>query len=406
MRLSSVHYFYNWKRGRPLEEAREYAERALSLDPEDAQPYWRLYHISSFESKHEEAEHHIRRWFSEDSVPPSFRAARVVAGNDSLAEEQITQELRNASHGAISIAAADVAQWTDDLAEARRLARLLTDPQQHPPKVRGSGHVILAHLAAQGGQWSTAKEELAAAKPLYSAPSIVFEAMLAAAPFWQVPDEDLKAIREQLNVWDGSDAVPGRELDRNLVFPTGMYPLLRIYLLGLLCARLGDNAQATDYAAQLEGLEGPLQARSLSQDLSRGVRAQVAINQGRLEDALVLLEQAQMDALGGQFLYTLATSFLMQNHERFLRAELLSQLGREEKALGWYGSFQLGLYNTAIYRAPTHLRRGEIYEQLGDSERALEHYAHFVELWKDADPEFQPLVEEVRQRMVRMVREW
>jgi tetratricopeptide (TPR) repeat protein len=95
----------------------------------------------------------------------------------------------------------------------------------------------------------------------------------------------------------------------------------------------------------------------------------------------------------------------MQNHERFLRAELLRQLGREEEALGWYSSFQLLGFHAAIYRGPSHLRRGEIYEQAGDREKALEHYSLFIKWWKEADPEFQPQVEEVRRRMARLVGE-
>ena len=49
--------------------------------------------------------------------------------------------------------------------------------------------------------------------------------------------------------------------------------------------------------------------------------------------------------------------------------------------------------------------RGEIYEELGDTEKALFHYSQFVRLWRDADPEYQPVVEEVRGRMARLAAE-
>jgi tetratricopeptide (TPR) repeat protein len=55
---------------------------------------------------------------------------------------------------------------------------------------------------------------------------------------------------------------------------------------------------------------------------------------------------------------------------------------------------------------PTAYRRlGELYEARGDRERALRHYADFVELWKDADPELQPVVTDVKRRMARLVGE-
>jgi tetratricopeptide (TPR) repeat protein len=47
-------------------------------------------------------------------------------------------------------------------------------------------------------------------------------------------------------------------------------------------------------------------------------------------------------------------------------------------------------------------RLGELYEAKGDAPRATSHYAAFVELWKDADPELQPAVAEVKRRLARL----
>jgi tetratricopeptide (TPR) repeat protein len=52
--------------------------------------------------------------------------------------------------------------------------------------------------------------------------------------------------------------------------------------------------------------------------------------------------------------------------------------------------------------APFEKRLGELYEQRGDRQKAYTHYARFVELWKNADPELQPRVAEVRRRMARL----
>ncbi|MBA2458535.1 MAG: tetratricopeptide repeat protein [Gemmatimonadales bacterium] len=49
--------------------------------------------------------------------------------------------------------------------------------------------------------------------------------------------------------------------------------------------------------------------------------------------------------------------------------------------------------------APSLKRLGELYEARGDRRRALENYGRFLELWKKADPELQPAVREVRERM-------
>jgi serine/threonine-protein kinase len=48
---------------------------------------------------------------------------------------------------------------------------------------------------------------------------------------------------------------------------------------------------------------------------------------------------------------------------------------------------------------------GELYEAKGDRKNAADYYGRFVELWKEADPELQPGVREVRQRLARLAQE-
>ncbi len=47
-------------------------------------------------------------------------------------------------------------------------------------------------------------------------------------------------------------------------------------------------------------------------------------------------------------------------------------------------------------------RLGELYEERNDRDKAVEYYNELVELWKDADPELQPQVEDVRGRIARL----
>jgi tetratricopeptide (TPR) repeat protein len=55
--------------------------------------------------------------------------------------------------------------------------------------------------------------------------------------------------------------------------------------------------------------------------------------------------------------------------------------------------------------APAYKRLGELYESKGDRTKAADYYSRFVELWKDADPDLQPGVREVRQRLARLAQE-
>jgi tetratricopeptide (TPR) repeat protein len=54
------------------------------------------------------------------------------------------------------------------------------------------------------------------------------------------------------------------------------------------------------------------------------------------------------------------------------------------------------------YLAGTYKRLGELYEARGDRQKAVSYYTKFVELWKNADPELQPKVAEVRRALARL----
>jgi tetratricopeptide (TPR) repeat protein/TolB-like protein len=55
-----------------------------------------------------------------------------------------------------------------------------------------------------------------------------------------------------------------------------------------------------------------------------------------------------------------------------------------------------------FFLAPFEKRLGELYDAKGNVAKAVEHYQKLVDLWKNADPELQPKVQEVRQRLARL----
>jgi tetratricopeptide (TPR) repeat protein len=57
------------------------------------------------------------------------------------------------------------------------------------------------------------------------------------------------------------------------------------------------------------------------------------------------------------------------------------------------------LAEDGLHRAGVEKRLGELYEARGNTAKAVEHYRAFVELWKNADPELQPRVAVVRERL-------
>ena len=96
--------------------------------------------------------------------------------------------------------------------------------------------------------------------------------------------------------------------------------------------------------------------------------------------------------------------FSLWTFERYMRGEILMELGRFEDAIHWYAGLGLSAFESA-YSVPKHFRLGELYERLGEHDNALDHYSRVMDLLADADPEFEPTVEEVSRRMARLTAE-
>jgi tetratricopeptide (TPR) repeat protein len=54
--------------------------------------------------------------------------------------------------------------------------------------------------------------------------------------------------------------------------------------------------------------------------------------------------------------------------------------------------------------AGSHKRLAELYDAKGNREKAMSHYSRFVDLWKDADADLQPLVQKARERLAQLQR--
>jgi tetratricopeptide (TPR) repeat protein len=85
--------------------------------------------------------------------------------------------------------------------------------------------------------------------------------------------------------------------------------------------------------------------------------------------------------------------------ERFVRAELLRERGRLQEALAWYETLAETLFDDVVFLAPAQRRMAEIEEELGHRDQAVRHYARFVDLWRDCDAGFRPLVAEAEERL-------
>jgi tetratricopeptide (TPR) repeat protein len=256
--------------------------------------------------------------------------------------------------------------------------------------------VVLAKIELSNGRRRAAEAELKAAGMIDAGAALEHRAFYALTRFLNVPDSELIVLRDSLQRWDPREA--SEEGDGLFAGHRGLHPYLRLYLLGLLSVRLRDEPAARRYVTELERVNRSSPVGRFTADKALAVRSELAWIRGRPQEALTLLEGARFWTNTSGLEQTGDSPFTTHFHERFARAELLYELGREDEALPWYRSLAYDL----LYTGPAELRQAQIYERKGDRRPAIEHYARFVKLWAESDSEFQPMVRQAQHALARL----
>jgi tetratricopeptide (TPR) repeat protein len=170
--------------------------------------------------------------------------------------------------------------------------------------------------------------------------------------------------------------------------------------LGIVSCRLGLNKEALAYAQRLETMPAPSYWAPAVHALAADIRAQVDIADGNLKAALQRIESIPLISV------PVDISAMLTNRvpELVWHAELLNQLGREDEALNYYDNLMEGVVSFLPAKALTLLRRAEIHDRKGDKAEAAQLYVQFLKFWQMPDPEFQPIVQQVRTRLTAMQR--
>jgi tetratricopeptide (TPR) repeat protein len=122
---------------------------------------------------------------------------------------------------------------------------------------------------------------------------------------------------------------------------------------------------------------------------------------------MALGRQRYAEALSGFHEYT--TRVRGELPGRYEIARTFDAAGQTDSALAAYERYatapQMGPNGRQVNLPRTFRRLGELYEGKGNKEKALDYYGKFTGLWKNADPELQPQVRDVKQRMATLVAE-
>ena len=333
------------------------------------------------------------------SPPPSMQILLTFARGDAAARAEIVERARGLDSHQSQIGARFVATFLQDFAAAESLARLdLQERRSLPIRVRAQ--TFLAWLELARGRWSAAKAAFAAAERMDQAsPLLVHRAMAASLPFLGVPRSDIESIRAEL----AAKNFAAEAAEPNAGLAIRLQPHLRLYLLGLLSTRLGDQPSAARFAAELEQTEGPQEARDVISGLAQTVRADIAAQSGRIAPTGPADRGAIPLELVSVRLFSNAREYSLE-HARYLQVLQLRAKEQYREALRWIETSFQGSPSEIVYLAPMHLLRGEIYEHLGERQKALDHYRRFVSLWRDCDPALRSRVDEAQAAIARLER--
>ena len=80
--------------------------------------------------------------------------------------------------------------------------------------------------------------------------------------------------------------------------------------------------------------------------------------------------------------------------------------GHSDSAIVYFEKFAANkdpnMIEDSQFLAGSYKRLGELYESKGNAAKAVENYGKFAELWKNAEPELQPQVKAVRDKIAKL----
>jgi DNA-binding SARP family transcriptional activator/TolB-like protein len=390
---------YNWLLGDSYQAQREAALRVLQYEPEHFVARWATVWSAASDRDWSGADSLMRLMWGGDPIPWEFQAVLAFGGSSAEARPAMVSSIRSRPTGAIIGTMRWVNWYAQNPAAAREFA-LVLDDRDEAPQVKALARLYLAEYELALGRWRAARhafDRLAAVNPAWGLADRAYHTL---AKHLAVDRITLEELRDSLLGWDAgavapiTPAVQGFGVETVLKRHDGVHAHVRLYLLGRLSVRLGDHNRALEAAADVERLTAPADAGTISRDLAQSIRAHLLADQGRQGEALAVIEegtrQVPFNRRHGSWIFT-------QPQDRLLRAELLASLGRLDEADRWLRS--VAYIPESVLAGPAHLARAELFERTRQPEKALVEYRRLVELWHDADAEFQTTVTKARERI-------
>ena len=393
--------------GQDLERAAAIYQSILDKYPDDVTALNNLGAIYDRLGRSAEAIDRYRQAIATRMAPAlTYGNAVVGAANlglfdvaDSLVQK-LAQDFPTSAN--LSEARIELADNRQDFHAIDSLARVMV---RASPIERVTAHQYLTTLAALGGRMADASREQRNALRVDEARG-------------QLSGTEARMLAEIADVERVADYAPdakqlARRLDslwtQNRAITAGRRIMQRRHLyIAPVFARLGDTTRARavmdEFSRVVTERDYPAVGARVRAHL---VLAAVATAAGRPDDALAQIREGCAVAPGA-FIACDSMSFLevAQAHDRAGRAD--SAIAAYRRFVNSRGLRYFGPPRTADdvtpRLAPAWRRLGELLEAKGDRQHAIEAYERFLDYWRDADPDLQPIVRSVRERVIRLRR--
>ena len=388
--------FYSGRMGRSYEEARTAALKAISLNPNKEIILGGL-QLIEIKDENISALDSVSTKRIEVAPDGEFalttRSLIAFIRDDKAAQKKVIQELPFIYSYLLFVTSGAVAKLTENYQAATEIAEMLLTPSQQP-YWQSNGERMLAYINLRQGKFRAAENHLKSASEIRPGRQVLNDTYLCLTPLIPWNQGDLRQRKKIVN-----------SLERSNMWR----PIVIFGSIGLINAQLGDYDAASIYADSLEKYGASLvesddfhkmRAKAMSFDFAHIIRAKVSFENSEFEKSLHEIQQINL----GKWEDYGTPVGLIETHvyDRYLRVQVLRKLKRYDEAIQWLSSIGKDSVYEIFYRVPQHQLLAEIYEETGQPQKALENYIRITELWKDCDPELQPVVDAARERIKQL----
>jgi DNA-binding SARP family transcriptional activator/tetratricopeptide (TPR) repeat protein len=399
--LGELFYHHNAARGRSKGEARGPFERVLVLDPDNGEARVHLLELAAWERDIAEVDSLLLGLPDDSDFAGKWPIMRALLLKDRPAQERLFAELRLEGDRALARVVLHAAPvFAHNPEDAIRLVGLLTEDGR-APAWRAYGHYLVALLELSRGRWDASRAQLSTAAEFDPFGAAGMRIVWTLAPFLPARLDEVQDLRQALTRAAGLRRQPARDGSVAVELfqaHAAANASLEHYLSGLMSVRMEDAAGAERSAVRLDGSSAGA-ADPLARTMAGSVRAHAEWARAGATAGLAALDAMLVTQTGRQHN---GSPILTGTHERYLRAELLLEVGRDREALRQYEAVADYSLFGLPYLAHSHLRRAEIHELRGETERAAAHLTRFTQMWSAADPDLMPLVDQAKSRLDRL----